>query len=115
MKEKKTLKEWFENKKEKAKEKLHGVVQWGSKHKAEIVVFGPVLITGAVEIIKTATKKQNLNEERRLKDNYIYDRSMGHYYELKHKLSSSEWLQIEERKGEGESLGRILKDMNVLK
>ena len=115
MEDKKTLKERFADKKETAKEKLSDVRQWCGNHKAEIMVLAPVLISGAVEMVKVATKKKNLNEEQHLKDNYIYDRSMGHYYELRRKLKSSEWLQIEERKAEGETLGRILEDMRVLK
>lgn len=113
--EKKSFKERYEEKKKKAKEKFDDVKKWCGEHKSEIVVFGPVLITGAVEIIKTVSKRKNLDDEKALKDNYIYDRSMGHYYELKRKLKSSEWLQIEERKAEGETLGSILQDMRVLK
>lgn len=115
MEEKKTLQERLEDAKLEMKWRYQLAREWCSKHKAEIVVFGPVIISGVVEVIKITTKKHNVNEEKRLKDNYIYDRSQGHYYELRRKLKSSEWLLIDQRKREGESLGQILQDMRVLK
>lgn len=101
--------------KEFVKTKLDNSVEWCKNHKSEILRILPVLINGTIEIIKVLVKKDNLREERRLKDNYIYDRNMGHYYELKHKPTSSEWIQIDQRKDEGEPLRCILQDMNVLK
>lgn len=112
-----TLEQWIEEVKETAKIGWNKTKQWCRDHKAELVVFGPVLISSGIEIIKIAAKKSTVNEEKRLKENYVYDRSMGigHYYELRRKLRSSEWLQIEQRKLEGETLGEILTDMRVLK
>lgn len=106
MKEKKTLKEMVETGK-----------KWCVEHKTEISVFGPVLISGAVELIKVAAKRKNLNEERYLKERYVYERTqdIGRYYELRRKIRSFEWRQIDERKSEGETLGSILRDMNLLK
>ena len=115
MKETKSLKQRFLEAKDAMKWKAHKLCDWCGDHKAELVVFGPPMISGAIEIIKIAARRKNVSEERRLKDNYIYDRSNGHYYEVKRKLKSSEWLQIDERKEHGERLGAILLDMNVLK
>lgn len=115
MVEKKTFKEKCEEMKEKAKEKFQDVKEWCGNHKAEIAVFGPVFIKGAFDITKGIMRNKNQSEERRLKDNYVYDRDMGHYYETDRKLKSSEWLQFDERKAEGENVGHILEDMNVLK
>lgn len=111
----KTFKDRFEEEKMKAEMKLNDLKLWCSEHKAELAVFGPPVIAAIVELVKTVAKRSTVNEERHLKENYIYDRSMGHYYELRRKLKSSEWLQIEQRKREGESLGEILQDMRVLK
>jgi hypothetical protein len=56
-----------------------------------------------------------VKQEAHLKDEYIYDRSNGHYYELRRKIKSSEWQMIDQRKREGEMLGDILQDMRLLK
>lgn len=115
MEEKKTLKEWLEERSEWAKWKAHAMAEWCKQHKEAIIVFGPVIMGGIIEIAKISTKKNTVNEEKALKERYIYDRSAGHYFELKRKLKSSEWLQIEQRKNNGESLGYILADMRLLK
>ena len=96
MEEKKTLKEWFEEKSEWAKWKAQAAVDWCKEHKEAIIVFGPTIMGGIIEIAKISTKRHTVNEEKALKDRYIYDRSTGHYYEMKRKPKSSEWLQIEQ-------------------
>lgn len=113
--EKKSLKGRIGEAKEWTKAKAHGTKTWCGEHKAEIVVFGPAIIGLAVEVIKTTAKKNVVNEERRLKENYIYDRRMGHHYELNRKLTNFEKLQLDHRKDAGEMLGDILNDMGVLK
>lgn len=103
--------------KDKILEKGRAAKKWAADHKEEIAIYGPLLINGAVEIVKIVMKKKIVNEEKHLKENYIYERSgnLGHYYEIQRKLSASEWLQVEERKDHGESLASILLDMRVLK
>lgn len=115
MEEKKTFKEWFDEKQEWAKWKLHAAAEWCKNHKEAIIVFGPVIMGGIIEIAKIPPKKYVVNEEKALKERYIYDRSTRHYYELKRKPKSSEWLQIDQRIENGESLGWVLDDMRLLK
>lgn len=115
MDEKKTLKEQLGEVKESAKEKVTKVTIWLGRHKQEILVFGPIVLTSTIELLKILSKRHNLNEEKHLKDNYIYDREMGHYYETSRKLKGTEWLFVEQKKNEGESIGIILQDMDVLK
>lgn len=116
MEEKVTLRERIESLKNGTKQKFEDVKQWCKEHQNEALVLAPVVISGTIEVFKIVMKRKNLSEERSLKENFIYDRSMGHYYELRRKLKSSEWIQIEKRKLEGrETLGEILQDMNVLK
>lgn len=115
MNEQSKFKVWVDDKKQKAAWTWADLKDWCGKHKEQIVVFGPVIISGLVEITKVMVRRGNVKEEKHLKENYIYDRPQGHYYELRRKLKSSEWIQIEERKAEGESLGVILRDMRVLK
>lgn len=111
----KPFKEWLDDKSEQAKWKIHCAAEWCKNHKETIIVFGPVIMGGIIEICKISTKRHTVKEEKALKDRYIYDRSTGHYYELKRKPKTSEWLQIEQRKQNGESLGWILNDMGLLK
>lgn len=115
MEKKKTLKEWFEVKAELAKWKVQEATEWCKEHKETVTVFGPVIIGGIIEIIKISAKRHTVNEEKALKERYIYDRSFGHYYELKRQPKKSEWLQIEQRRENGETLGLVLDDMRLLK
>lgn len=112
---KKTLRERLNELSDKAKIELMRAVEWTKAHKEAIIVFGPVIMGGIVEIAKIQTKVHVTNEERALKERFIYDRSTGHYYELRRKPKTSEWLQIEQRKQNGETLGWILNDMRLLK
>ena len=70
-----------------------------------------VAITGAV---KSANRKA-IAIDKKSKEYYCYDRSVGNYWELKRKLSNSEWLEINRRKDCGEKLADILADMKVLR
>lgn len=115
MEEKKTLKERFEEASERAKWKVQDAVDWCNRNKELIVVLAPIAAGTIVELIKIGTKRHTVNEEKRLKERYVYDRSNGHYYELKRQPKSSEWIQIEHRKDSGESLGDILNDMRLLR
>jgi hypothetical protein len=100
---------------EKFKDGFGKVKTFCGDHKVEIAAIAPVLISGTIELIKIGTRKGTVKQEKRLKDNYVYDRGAGHYYETKRKLKSSEWLMVDQRKREGENLGEILNDMKVLK
>ena len=113
MKEK--VKKKIEEMKNDVKMKCYYMIDWCRYNKEAIVIFGPCIIGGIIEIVKIVTKKGTVNEQKRLKDLYIYDHSTGHYYELKRKLKSSEWITIDERKRQGTPLGIILMDMKLLK
>jgi len=106
---------WYEEFFEKAKAKYNATKDWCKDNKEMICVFGPVIVGSCIEIMKMLTKRSIVNEERRLKDNYIYDSSNRHYYELVRKPKSYEWVEIDERRSLGEPLGEILQDMRLLK
>lgn len=110
--------EFKEKVKEKVKEKASNAYQ---KTKAfcinnrEIVI--PVAITlstGLVKISKMAVKSKNLKKEEQLKEEYCYDRSLGHYWKLRRPLTNDEWLEIDQRKRDGERLSDILAELKVL-
>ena len=115
MEEKKTLKEKIGEMKTEDQEKANQFSDWCKMHREAILVLVPVLVSGTVELVKVVAKSRNTSEERRLKENFIYDRSNGHYYELKRQPKASEWALIDYRKGSGEYLGDILSDMKILK
>ena len=70
------------------------------------------MITNAVI---SANRRAAVKTEQESKEIYCYDRSLGHYWELKRKLTNSDWMKINSRKANGESLADILTDMDVLK
>lgn len=109
------LKEKVHEATEKAKIKVGHVYFWCMDNKEVVAVVGPVLLTSGVELVKVVTRRGTVSEQRRLKENYIYDRKSGHYYELRRKLKNREWLEFDERKNRGESVAQILQDMRVLK
>lgn len=115
MDEQKTLKERFDEIKTKVKAKGLEIGSWCSAHKESLIVIVPVAMTSGIELIKVIAKSHNQKEERRLKENFIYDRTNGHYFELKRTPKQSEWSRIDIRKMSGEYLGDILSDMRLLK
>lgn len=103
----------------KAKVKTHDALEWMNANRE---VVGTVLVPAGIVAVKTVTglvksvdRKIDLKKEQDLKDLYIYDRSLGYYHELKHKLSSREALEIDRRRNNGESMAHILASMKLLK
>ena len=88
---------------------------WYHKNKKWIEPVFSAIIVGGPLILRFTSKRANLVKEQKLKDNYIYDRSHGHYWELRRKLSTRELMEIDKRKDKGESLVDILESMRVLK
>lgn len=104
--------------KKKASEKLHKVANWTRNNAEMIKVTAPVIIAvagGTVKIVSKLASKDRARREKALKDLYCYDRSLGHYWKLSRELKSNEWLEVNQRRKNGESLGSIFSDMNVLK
>lgn len=110
-----STKQKVEDLKWKAKEKLHDAGEWCNRNKEWLYFVVPIALPMATSIIKGSIRKSNLNKEEKLKEEYCYDRSLGHYWALRRKLSNKEWLEIEQRRKNGERLADILSDMKVLK
>ena len=98
-----------EQKRREFKEKIYVKIQNGKdlviRNKEAILILTPIAIKGLMTITK----------EEELKDLYCYDRSLGHYWRLRRELSNKEWLEIDQRKKNGERLADILDEMKVLK
>lgn len=85
-----------------------------TEHPTESLALATTLIGSAVGLARRADRKKDLREQQRLREEYIYDRSLGSYWKTRRKLSNSEKLEIERRRRAGESLGEILRDMRLL-
>lgn len=105
--------------KEELKNKLFAIKykgeNWYYKNKSWVAPAVSVGLTATPFIVRFVTKRTNLVKEQNLKDKYIYDRSHGHYWELRRKLSTRELMEIDRRKDKGESLVDILESMRILK
>lgn len=104
--------------KENFKSKFRQFVIWVNDNKELIVMCAPVVLAtckfGSKLIVKVG-KNINLRKAEKIKNLYCYDPSLGHYWELKRKLSNKEWLSIDSRKKNGERLADILSELKVLK
>lgn len=105
----------FREFKNKLKQKANNVKWWLYDNKEMIMVLGPSVIAGVATVAKTVGKRVNLKKEEDLKDLYCYDRSLGHYWQLRRELTNKEWLEIDARKKNGERLADILEELKVLK
>ena len=90
------------------------VSQWVTSHKDEIIQGCYVAICVGAAVAPIISKSRKVYLERR-RDRMIYDPSMGFYWELKRTLTSNQKLMIEQRHRQGESYGKILKDLNLLR
>ena len=108
-----------EQKRREFKEKIYVKIQngkdWVIRNKEAILILTPIAIKGLTTITKVVSKRSNLKKEEELKDLYCYDRSLGHYWRLRREVSNKEWLEIDQRKKNGERLADILDEMKVLK
>lgn len=103
--------EWFQRKGQEFKSFFY--------NNKEMIFFitpiGLAAIGGVSKGIKLIVKRSNLNKEEKIKNNYCYDRSLGHYWALRRELTNEEWLEIDRRKRDGERLADILEQLKVLK
>lgn len=103
--------------KENVKRKFSNAVNFVSDHKEEIMILSPIIMAGIAGITKVSKgmiRNHNLNKEQDLKELYCYDRSLGRYWKLQKPLSNNDWITINDRKKNGETLADILSSMNVL-
>ena len=104
-----------EMKKETLKKKWNQSIAWCEQHKELIIVFGPVLVGGFIELLKIGTKRKIVKEEKRMRESFFYDPKHRHYCETKRKLTSKEIIFLDELLDQGEALSKILHDMGILK
>lgn len=109
---KRERKQWFNR-------KVEAFVNWIKGDSASVVI--PAIATAIgflikliITLIKSVSRSSSLKKQTELKDLYCYDRSLGHYWKLKRKLTNNEWVTINKRKKDGEKLADILSELKVL-
>ena len=83
-------------------------------HKTEIIVLAPIVIPAISNVAIKAINGYNKRKEQERKDLTIWDPSAQHKWPLRRKLTTSEWLEVSERRAKNEKLGDILESMKVL-
>lgn len=85
------------------------------RHKDEIIFWAPIAAGIVGTGIKAVGKAVVNGQRKEIKELYVYDNRLGHYWKLKRELTNNEWLEIDRRKKRGERLSDILDDLRVLK
>lgn len=104
------------------KRRMSSIGKWISNNKELVIILGPSLIgltIGCIKagsgIVKSGVSLIKTQQEKKVKDFYCYDRSLGHYWALKRELTNREWVEIDNRKKNGERMADILDSLRVLK
>ena len=101
-------------KRERRKERLEQIKNFALNNKELCAAVALSAIGGGCKITSEAIRHHKAKKLEHLKEEYIYDRSLGSYYKCNRRLKNSELLEIEARKKNGETLGEILTSMRLL-
>ena len=105
----------WEKTKDWTRDRIDDVKYFYRTHKEEVILFGPVVVGGAIELSKKLIRRSNLAKEEQIKEEYWYDPSLGHYWKLRRRPNKNECLEIDRRKQNGERLGDILESLKLLR
>lgn len=94
---------------------LQKLVNWATEHPGLAAGGGIALLKIGKSVIRNGGRILANHVETRNKDLRCWDASLGHYWNLRRKLTNDDWLVINKRKRRGESLGEILRALNALK
>ena len=87
---------------------------WAKEHPSEAATIACTAIGVVGIVIRRSSHNAKIRKEQRLKDRYVYDRSLGRYWLLKRKPSQSEQLAIESMKKQGLGYGDIFTKLKLL-
>lgn len=96
------------------REKWEDTKAWVDDNKEIVIAAIPIVGAACVACVKGAIKSKNLKKEEQLKNNYWYDRSLGHYWKLRRELTNDECVEVDRRKQNGERLADIFESLHVL-
>lgn len=112
-KEKIKVKKWeFEN---WVTDKAWRAKMFWDQNKEYLVVLIPVVAGVGHRVIGRANSMRRQKNEEYLKKQFMYDRRNGCYLEMRRKPTQNEYLEIDRRKKNGESLPSILSSMKLLR
>lgn len=110
-----TKKTRWERFKEKAGRAKQRVSDWCYDHRTVLIMAVPVVIAGVKQLMYVCARTAVMDHREKIREHRIYDRSEGHYWELRREPTNDEWRFIKERRAEGEKLVDILEDLRLLK
>ena len=112
------VKGWTKEKLEDAKVavdvKMWQLGEWTKEHPEQAATILCTAVGAIGVILKRIDRNARIRKEAALKERYIYDRSLGSYWNLKRRPTQTERLKIERLRREGLSYGQILSQMNLL-
>ena len=101
--------------KEAAMETLNAAADFCTEHPQVAVVTIPAALATVRTIVRSGSKRRQIRNEANLKDRYIYDRSIGMYWETRRKMTPNERVYIASCRRNGEPMYDILRRMGLLK
>ena len=93
-------------------DELKAAAEWCVENQEVVYVISGIMTIGWSMIKKF--RKTNTQREQEFQRKHIYDRSIGHHWELKRGLTRYEMWEIDRWRRDGETLGEILQTMRVL-
>ena len=85
------------------------------RNKDEIIMYGPIVAGAIMTVYKIVHKGVAQHRDRYMRDHHVYDPMNGHHLMLNRKLSTREWVRVDQRRKAGESLTSILHSMGALR
>ena len=101
--------------KAKWQRRFQSATNWVRDNRGLLIATVPVVAGTIGTGIKVLGRRHNLHVETRNKDRRVYDTRLGHYWELRRKLSNKEWVKIDQRMAKGERMSDILFELGVLR
>ena len=112
------LKNWTKNKVEDAKVTIDvgkwKLEEWARQNPEQAATILCTAIGATGVIIRRIDRQAKIHRQEVLKDRWIYDRSLGSYWNLRRKPTQTEKLKIERLRRQGLSYGEILTRMKLL-
>lgn len=112
------LKNWAKERAENVKVsvdiKLWQLGEWVKENPEQAATIACTAIGATGVILKKIDRNARIRREEKHRDRYIYDRSLGSYWNLRRGPTQTEKLKIERLRRQGLSYGEILTQMKLL-
>ena len=101
--------------KAKWRQRFQSAKNWVYDNRGLLIATVPVVAGTVGTGIKVLGRRHNLHVAERNKDLRCYDARLGHYWQLRRKLTNKEWVAIDRRMKNGERMSDILYELGVLR